>query len=447
MNKFKLKENIKLYNHQIVSLALLSSQDSYALFHDMGTGKTLTMLSHVSRLIDEDKIKSCLIVAPKATMGAWERDIDLFQDDRQKQLKEVCTIVNYDLVWRRKEYWQEWDCIILDESHYIKNRTSKRSKACLELALHAKYRYILTGTPIGNGQLENIYSQFAFLYPERGGRNTIKSQIFGTYYEFLNKYCVLNKWYQPYRYLHVEELQETINNHSYRVKKEDCLDLPDKLPDIIYDIELKEKGKYKELLKNSVISEHELIADNPLSKALRLRQICSGFITLDDKSVVELKSEKIKVLGEFLDDFEEKLVIFANFKYSIKQIQKLLTKKKIKYVTLDGDQADKSIWRQFQDDESIRVIVCQYQSANAGIDLFKASTMIFYEPTNSSTLLEQSRDRIHRIGQNDKCNYIHFLTTGSIEKAIYTALSKYEDFNEQLFEEYLQEYQKGTYGK
>ena len=95
---------------------------------------------------------------------------------------------------------------------------------------------------------------------------------------------------------------------------------------------------------------------------------------------------------------------------------------------------------QFQSDESIRVITCQYQSGAQGIDLFAADTIIYYEPTLSSTILEQSRDRIHRMGQTQKCSYIHFITKNSVEENIYKALAKYEDFSERLFEFYIKEY-------
>ena len=115
---------------------------------------------------------------------------------------------------------------------------------------------------------------------------------------------------------------------------------------------------------------------------------------------------------------------------------------KIKYVTLDGDQKDKKIWRRFQEDKSIRVIVCQYQTANSGIDLYSSDTIIYYEPTLRSQILEQSRDRIHRTGQVNKCSYIHLLTKGTIEVDIYRALSNYSDFSDKLFMEYFNEYRR-----
>src|SRR5699024_2142225 len=184
-------------------------------------------------------------------------------------------------------------------------------------------------------------------------------------------------------------------------------------------------------------------ADNPLSKMLRLRQIASGFVTDEDGNVHELKTEKLSILSELLESLNKKTVIFAEFKYSIKRISDLLDKLKIKYVVLDGDQKDKKIWRKFQSDDSIQVIVCQYQSGSTGIDLFASDTIIYYEPTIRSTILEQSRDRIHRRGQKQKCSYIHLLTKGTVEVSIYRALSNYQDFNEKLFTEYIGQFRKG----
>ena len=157
----------------------------------------------------------------------------------------------------------------------------------------------------------------------------------------------------------------------------------------------------------------------------------------------ELKCEKLEVLKEFLDGWEKKLVIFCNFTKSIDNVSGLLKKLKIKHVVLDGRQKDKQIWRKFQSDPKVQVIICQYQSASEGVDLFAADTIIYYEPTLSSNTLEQSRDRIHRISQTRPCSYIHFLTTGTIETAIYKSLKNYEDFNQAVFERYINTYTKG----
>ena len=120
----------------------------------------------------------------------------------------------------------------------------------------------------------------------------------------------------------------------------------------------------------------------------------------------------------------------------------MLDKLKLKYVTLNGEQKDKQIWRKFQNDKSIKIIVCQYETASAGIDLFASDTIIYYEPTIRTISLEQSRDRIHRTGQTQKCSYIHLLTKGTLEVDIYRTVSQYADFTEELFNEYVESYRR-----
>jgi SNF2 family DNA or RNA helicase len=216
-------------------------------------------------------------------------------------------------------------------------------------------------------------------------------------------------YHKPSSYIHVNELQDIINEHSYRVKKIDCLDLPEKLPDEIIKVDILEKTLYKKLATESALLDYDILAENPLSRLVKLRQLCSGHIKLDNGEIIELKNEKLSILQEIIEGYEDdkKLVIFAEFKYSISKISELLSKLKIKYVVLDGEQKDKTIWRKFQADKTIKIIVCQYQTASAGIDLFSSDTMIFYEPTLRSQILEQARDRIHRSGQSNKCSYIH----------------------------------------
>ena len=435
---------LSFYQHQKLALAYLRLNNSFALFMEQGTGKTLPVVKRMLELFRSGKAQNALVVAPKAVVGSWWRDVEKFSPEEQKVLRRGMTVVSYDIVWRREEYRKHWSIIVLDESHKIKNHTTRRGKCLLQMALDSEYRYELTGTPISNGALENIWSQFTFLEPVSAPRKQVYSKIFGgSYYAFLDRYAFLNQYHKPYRYRYVDELQDIIAAHSYRVTKAECLDLPEKLPDEIYDIEMLEKKLYKELHNDSTVEDMDILASNPLTRMVRLRQVCSGFIN-DGSEDKPLKCEKLSALEDFLDGWEKKLVIFCEFRRSIDSVCVLLNKLKIKNVTLDGRQKDKSVWKQFQEDESVRVIVCQYQSANAGIDLYAADTTIFYEPTLSSNILEQCRDRTHRIGQKQPCSYIHFLTVGTIEKAIYRALRGYTDFNEKLFTEYMHEYQKGV---
>lgn len=435
---------INLYAHQKLALALLKNNPSFALFWEAGCGKTIPTILHILHLVKTGEITNALIVAPKAVMGSWVRDLEKLEDKDREIAKRTITIINYDLVWRRKEYDKTWDCIVLDESHCIKDRTSQRGSFLLKLSLKSRYRYILTGTPLGNKKLEDFWSQLAFLKPfEIRGR--VASEWLGTWGKFIDKYCFLNKYYKPYRYRNVSELQGIIGEHSHRLTKDEALDLPDQV-DIVYDIELSKPTIYRKLMSDSALLEFEILASNPLVKLAKLRQLCSGFIIDEAHDVHKLPCEKEKALKEFLEGFSRKLVIFAEFKFSIKNICKVLDGLKIKHVVLDGEQKNKTIWRDFQNDDSIQVIVCQYQSANAGIDLFKADTTLYYEPTMSATVYEQTRGRIHRVGQTSKCTYIHFITKNSIENKIKHSLDNSVDFTNKMFTQYLEDYQKGARG-
>ena len=176
------------------------------------------------------------------------------------------------------------------------------------------------------------------------------------------------------------------------------------MDDEVIEIELKEKPLYKQMMDN-FIAELEIEAHNPLTRTIKLRQISSGFIIDESGQTIELKTDKLKILEELLEARgDKKTVIFADFKHSIKSIRTLLTRLKISHLVLDGDQKEKGIWKQFQNDPIFKVIICQYQTANAGIDLFASDTIIFYEPTLSSMINEQAKDRIHRIGQHHPCS-------------------------------------------
>lgn len=423
--------NVQFYEHQKREIELLSTHRCFALFAEQGTGKTLPTLQHILNLLTAGRITTALIICPKSVMGSWERDIAKYPRFYQGLLRRAVTVINYDLIWRRPEYLRPWGCVVLDESHFIKHRTSRRSKFILKLGRLAEYRYILTGTPVGNSHWEELWSQFNFLEPS----------IFGKYNEFEKRYCILNQYYKPYRYVNVGEIRERIAAYVFSVRKSECLDLPDKLPPERYTLDLIEKKLYKEMLKN-YIEEMDIEAKNPLARLTKLRQMCSGFIPDAGGKLHPLKCEKQNALSDFLDNWDAKLVIFAEYRESIRTICATLRKQKIKYLTLDGEQPDKTIWRQFQSDPTAQVIVCQYRSAAQGIDLFAADTILFYEPTLSSQVFEQACDRIHRMGQIDKCSYILFETEGTIECKMWDALARHHDFDETELWQALKEVQR-----
>ena len=429
------------YKHQWTIYGLYKEFPFYAIFAEQGTGKTRPTLMHILDLLKSGSATNALVICPKAVRGSWERDIkQFFNLLDQYILRKHLTITTYDLIWRRKELDRSWDIIVLDESHYIKCRTSNRyagkvtkttdpltgrkkrvreTKGIQGISRDAKYRYILTGTPIGNSHWEEIWAQYDFMDPS----------IFGKYSDFERRYCILNQFYKPWKYINVEELKEKIAAHSFWIKKVDCLDLPDKLPPERFTLELMEPKRYAEMLKN-YIAELDIEAKNPLARMTKLRQMCSGHVRDEAGDVYRLKCEKAATLEDFLDNWGKKLAIFAEYRESIADIKRVLLKKKISHIILDGEQKDKTIWTQFQSNPKIQVIVCQYKTAAAGIDLFSADTMLFWEPTLSSQTFEQACDRIHRPGQKEKCSYILLETEKTVEVKIWNALMSHRDFNE-----------------
>lgn len=440
---------LSLYNHQKLALNYLRTHEGFALFMGQGTGKTLPTLMVLLELYEIGEIENALIVCPKSVIEGWRDNIEKgFSRESIKKFDKFLSIINYDVVWKKRlapVYDIEWGAVVLDEAHAIKNKGTNRSNFLLNLSLKSKYRYILTGTPTGNAKMENLWSLFTFLYPVKY-RGVLRSQIFGTWTNFIQRYCITNEWYQPYRYVNINELQDVMDRYSYRVLKEECLELPEKLPDVKYMVDLAEKKKYKEMAKDGTIAELDILAGNSLVRSLKLRTMCSGFILDENKKKYELKNNKIKVLKELIEEWDNKFVIFCNFTSSIDTVSQLLDEMKFKHIILDGRQKDKTIWRRFQEDENIKVIVCQYESASEGINLHAADTIVYYEPTLKTITLEQSRDRIHRIGQTKKCSYYHLLTRGTIEVAIYNSLANFTDFTEKLFTEYIYEYTR-SYSK
>ncbi len=442
---------VELYGHQKTALDLLRLNDGFALFMEQGTGKTFPVLFRLAELAANGRIESALVVAPKAVCHSWEDKITMLSDGQREALARIkLDVVSYDLVWRRRELsGATYDAVVLDESHYIKTPSAKRTRACLALCSRARYRWALTGTPTSNGQLCNVWAQLAAIdpvKPERGNYPAYPGCLGAkSYYKWISEVAYLNQWRVPYKYRDVAAIQRVMGEHGYRITKEECLDLPEKLPDDVLWVHLAPGAStcYRSMARHSAVEELGALAPNALARALRLRQIASGFVEDGGGNVRELGCSKLAALKEYLADFEGKFVVFCDFRRSIDAVCGLLDGMGITHLVLDGRQADKGVWRTFQKDESVRSIVCQYQSGSAGIDLYAADTCIFFEPTLSSNLNEQAKDRIHRVGQTRACSYVYLLTKNTVEAAIYDALRNYRDFGEALFERYLGEYTKG----
>jgi SNF2 family DNA or RNA helicase len=408
-----------LYNHQETALDLLRKHPRYALYMEMGTGKTLVTLRRIVELFQAGEIKRTLIVCPKCVIQSWKNEIEA---ESMNDMDIVVT--NYE---QCKNIIAEYDMVVLDESHYIKTPTTQRSKHATRLVHAAKYAVLLTGTPIGQGYIFDLWSQMNALDPD----------IYGKRYPFYKRYGWQDKYYKWH--CSTDKQNEVLHKaykYSYWIRKEDCLDLPDKMPPVFLYAEAlhgESRKAYNGIAKTGYYGKTEAIY--PMVKMTLLRRLSSGHLFDNDENFT---CGKIKVLLEFLEALVKPIVVFANFKQSIRDIESALKDAGYDVVVADGDHDVASAVEQFQGRKA-DVIICQYAAANVGVNLQRASDILYYEPTISSTAFSQSMDRVHRIGQTSTCNYYLLCTTGTLEEQIYKAILDHKDFTKRCFEQYLKE--------
>ena len=299
-----------------------------------------------------------------------------------------------------------------------------QTRAVMRIRKNIEQRYILTGTPIANSPID-AFSQFFFLNPDILGKN---------FWAFRSMYCIMKTVKMGERsfktivaYQNLELLQKKIAKHSFRVLKEDCLDLPPKTFETIKITMDKDQERIYKEMANELITEFEgqvILARVMVTKLMRLSQITSGFVKDVDGVEHSLKKNpKMTELFNLLDDLlygDKKVVIWTRFLHNMRMISEGLDERKIKYNTLHGGTKDKdAAWREFQADKSIKIFLGQYQTGGLGIDLFASDTCIFYD--NSYALIDrlQSEDRLHRIGQDsNKVTYIDLICEKSIDEVV-----------------------------
>lgn len=429
----------------------------FGFLFEMGCGKTLTTIATMGAAYQMGAVSKVLVVCPTSICSVWLKDIASYAafpadvrvmfGDKSKRLKILgelkesklkalkVAVINFESVWRDGviDALMEWspDMIVADESQRIKSHDAQQSKAMHQLGEIAKYKLILSGTPVQNNAID-IFSQYRFLDPTVFGMN---------FYAFRNRYAVMGGFqkHQVVAYRDLDELIRKAHSIAYRVTKEECLDLPEQTFETRYiQLDGKDKQLYQQIKKES-FAELEgggtITAPTVLTKMLRLQQLTGGFLTADDGTSPQFVFDgKIKALEEILDDYVidsgKKLVIFCRFRAEIDLIQKLLDKKKLGYSSIYGDIkiSDRgAIVDDFQNNPDTKVILCQIDTAGLGITLTAADTCVYYSVNWNYAAYEQSLARIHRIGQRNTCTYIHLVVEKSIDEDVLEALSKKED--------------------
>ena len=407
-----------------------------------------------------DKVERLLIIAPTSVVAVWPSELQETADfkytcrtllgEKSQRIKQLdglmkfpfkalkVAVINYESTWRPGifEKLEEYDpdMIICDESQRIKTHDAAQSKAIHKLGDQARYKLILSGTPVQNNAID-IFSQYRFLDPK----------IFGTnFYQFRNRYAIMGGFNkkQIIGYKDLDGLIKKEHSIAFRITKEEAIDLPEQTFETRHiTMDKKERELYDRIRRDSYAeldSGGQITATTVLTKLLRLQQLTGGFLVKDDSARPELVSRsKLDALADIIQDYVvgtgKKLVIFARFIPEVKAIIEL-AKKELpsgkKAVAIYGDikKEDRgAIVKQFQEDPNTVLFIGQIDTAGTGITLTAADTCVYYSKNFNYATYSQSLSRIHRIGQRNTCTYIDLVVEKTVDEMISKALAKKED--------------------
>lgn len=462
----------KPWEHQKKALSYLCKRDAAALYTDMGTGKTKVMID----MMQTRKFQCVLVVAPNKACEVWEEQISIHGVESQfcvlrlnqysvekvinlltqsaqarkygMQDKTYVYIINYEKVWRKgidriflsKRFGI--DCVICDESHRIKTPRSKCSMYLSKLGKIAKYRFLVTGTPLAENPTD-VFAQYKFLDPSIFGTTLGKFQ---NEYENLDPeltarigHRILDKT-EPYKNL--DKLREKMFSCAFYI--ESSVELPEQT-DIVRNFKMPEKTQklYKQVFEEKVaeLNGKWLESNNILTTVLRLQQITSGYACVEnietkEKSIINVDSARRDELKELLSEFPqgEPIVVFAHYKKDLKNIKRACRELGMTSSEVSGSVDTLKDWKTGK----TQILTVQYSSGSESIDLTRARYCVYYSLTQRLALYEQSRKRVHRPGQTRPVVYYHLIETmkrgKTIDEKIYQALQSKKSIVEEVME-------------
>ena len=459
----KYKFKTKPYAHQLKALEMSCDKEVFAYFMEMGTGKSKVLIDNMSMLYDKGKINGVVIVAPKGVYKTWyETELPthmakhveyvsvLWQSNiNKKQEKELSKlfktghqlhvlIVNVEALSTKKgvDFVAKFiSChetlMAIDESTTIKNPDAKRTKSICRLGRLTKYRRILTGSPVTKSPLD-LYKQCEFLDPWLLGHQS--------YYSFRTRYAVMKTANFGGRsvqivvgYKNIPELSDKLTGFSYRVLKDDCLDLPAKTyTKRVIQLTDDQEKLYLQMKKSALAVMNSKLSTTAtaMTQLMRLQQITCGHFKADDGSIQEIKNNRIVELMNTLEEIQGKVVIWAHWRNDIATIVKHIKEEygDNSFVTYFGDTStddrQKAIKKIQDPKSSVRFIIGTPQTGGYGITLTGASTMIYYSNGYDLEKRMQSEARIDRIGQIMPMTYIDIMCEKTVDEKIVKALRK-----------------------
>ena len=479
------KFKIKPFAHQVTALERGWQRPEFGLFMEMGTGKSKVLIDNLGMLYQAGEINFALVIAPKGVYRNWvAKEIPEHMSDdiphrvirwvaspnktQQAEMRSVgeefdgltifvMNVESFSSIkgknageWMGRAFGRN-GLIAIDESTTIKNHKAKRTKALMKIASAFKYKRLLTGSPVTKSPMD-LYSQCEFLRPGLLG--------YDSYYAFQGRYAVVQRktmgshaFQQIVGFRNLDELTFKIDQFSYRVLKQDCLDLPDK----IYTVRYVGLTKQQRDMYNS-IKQHALVMldDGELSTApavitqmLRLQQILSGHLKTDDGDTIYFDSKRMDALKEILEEHDGKAIIWSRFRYDIQQITKMLndTFGQGCAASYYGDTSDDERQRavnDFQNSEHLKFFVGNPSTAGYGLTLTEADLVIYYANDFNLETRAQSEDRAHRIGQKNNVTYVDLISEGTIDERIVKSLQSKIDIGAKVLGEEAREWLKLT---
>ena len=456
--KFKTKP----YAHQLTALEKSWNQITFAYFMEMGTGKTKVLIDNAAMLYDKGKIDGVLIVAPKGVVKTWyEQELPihlpnhiknmtiLWQSNITKGQREKLNslfksdhdlhilIMNVEAFSTEKgrDFATKFlnshrTLMVIDESTTIKNPTAKRTKNIIALSEISRYRRIMTGSPVTKNPLD-LYSQCEFLSPYL--------LDFTSYYAFRNRYAEMKTLHLRGRSIQIVdefknlgELSNQLKGFSYRVLKEDCLDLPEKNWTKRQITLTHDQRKIYEQMKETALAHlNGKVASTMivLTQLMRLHQITCGHFTADDGTIQDIPNNRFKELLDVLSEMEGKAIIWAHYKHDVKNIIREVVKiygegSIVDFFGLTPQDERQDNIRKFQDDPKCRFFVGTPATGGYGITLTAANTVIYYSNGYDLEKRLQSEDRAHRIGQKKSVTYVDIMAENTVDEKIVKSLRK-----------------------
>ena len=419
---------MKLYPYQQRVLEETKDKNRVAYYLDMGLGKTFVGTEKMKELGADTN----LIICQKSKITDWVEHLKkfcpylVFNLSNKKEFEKFMNlaphtqkvgVINYDLIHRRLELLMIKDfTLMLDESSLIQNPYTKRTKTILKLK--ASNVILLSGTPT-DGKYECLWTQAKLL-----GWGITKKMYFDHYIIEEKRQTAQGIIYtQILGYKNVERLKTKFREHgAVFMKTEEAIELPEQTFQKVY-CELSEL--YKKFMKNKIVEVENktLLGDTNLTQRLYARQLCGVY-----------SKEKLQIFSDILESTSDRLVVFYNFTDELNQLKQIADKHKRPYSVVCGDVKQLECFERYIDS----VTFVQYQAGAMGLNLQKANKIIYYSLPESSALFEQSKKRIHRVGQKNKCLYYILICRNSIEEKILKALEMRKDFTDFLFKEGLE---------